>query len=210
MVPGIATPVTRPRETSRHQAVAAPPRLADGPLAPSPVTPGMAQAGVAGRPRLLPPPRTLWPFLLHILAPDGSCREALSRRRPGRIAQGPPPGAPHTGSACQARKRLPEGVGSPLARHRGQRLREQTPEAGLWPGRRVNMVDGSTIAMPDTAAHQAASPQPRSQQPGGGCPLARLVAVLALVRGALTTLGGGGSQGQRTGALALLRQPQRH
>ena len=156
MVQGIATPLTRQLETSRDHAVAAPPRLDDGPLAPSHVTHVMTQEGVAGRKRLFPPPLTLWTFLLQVLSPDGACREALSRLRPGRIAQGQTPGAPQTGSDCQARNRLPEGVVSPLARHRGQRLGEQTPEAGLWQGRRVTMVEGSTVARPDTEAKQAA------------------------------------------------------
>src|SRR2546422_8549864 len=40
-----------------------------------------------------------------------------------------------TGSDCKARKRLPEGVVSTLARHSAQRLCEQTPEAWLWKGR---------------------------------------------------------------------------
>ena len=107
------------------------------------------------------------------------------------IAQGQTPCSPNTGSYCKARKRLPEGVVSTLARHSGQRLCEQTPEAWLWQGRRVKIVDGSTVSMPDTEANQAAYPQPRSQQPGVGFPLARLVAVFDLGSGALTTLGVG-------------------
>ena len=166
MVQGIATPLTRQLETYRHQAVAAPTLLDDGTLAPSHVTQVMTQERVVGRNRLFPPHLTLWTFLLQVLSPDGSCREALSRLRPWMIAQGQTPCAPHTGSYCKARKRLPEGVVSTLARQSGQRLCEQTPEAWLWKGRRVTIVDGSTVSMPDTEANQEAYPQPRSQQPG--------------------------------------------
>jgi hypothetical protein len=158
--------LTRQLESYRHQAVAAPRLLDDGTLAPSHVTQVLSQHGVAGRNRLLPPPRTLWTFLLHVLSPDGACREALRRLRPWRIAKGHTPCAPHTGSYWKARQRLPEGVVSTLARHSGQRLCAQTPEAWLWNGRRVKIVDGSTVSMPDTEAHQAAYPQPPGQQPG--------------------------------------------
>ena len=166
MVQGIATPWTRQRETSRHRAVAAPPLLDDGTLAPSHVTHVMTQEGVVGRNRLFPPPLTLGTFLLQGLSPDGSCREALSRLRPWMIAHGHTPCAPHTGSDCKARTRLPEGGVSTLARHSGQRLGEQTPEAWLWKGRRVKSVDGSTVSRPATEANQEAYPPPRSQQPG--------------------------------------------
>lgn len=166
MVQDSATPLTRQLEISRHQAVAAPTLLDDGTLAPSHVTHVLTQEGVAGRNRLFPPHRTLWTFLLQVLAPDGSCREALSRLRPWRIATGQTPCSPQTGRDCKARKRLPEGVGSTLARPSAQRLGEQTPEAWLWQGRRVKIVEGSTVSMPDTAANQAAYPQQPGQQPG--------------------------------------------
>ena len=156
MMQGSASPLTRQLEIYRHQAVAAPRLLDDGTLAPSHVTPVLTPQGVAGRNRLFPPPLTLWTFLLQVLSPDGSCREARSRLRPWMIAKGQTPCSPHTGSDCKARKRLPEGVVSTLARHSAQRLCEQTPEAWLWKGRRVKIVDGSTVSMPDTEANQAA------------------------------------------------------
>jgi Transposase DDE domain len=210
MVQSIITPLSRQLVTYRHQALAAPTMLDDGTLAPSHVAGVLAQEGVQGRNRLFPPQLTLWTFLLQVLSPDGSCREALSRLRPWMIAQGQTPCSPNTGSYCKARKRLPEGVVSTLARHSGQRLCEQTPEAWLWKGRRVKIVDGSTVSMPDTEANQAAYPQPRSQQPGVGFPLARLVAVFDLGSGALTTLGVGRYQGKATGEMALFRQQQHH
>src|SRR5712692_2386202 len=198
MIQSIITPLTRQLVTYRHQALAAPTMLDDGTLAPSPVAGVLAHEDFQGRNRLFPPHLTLWTFLLQVRSPDGSCREALSRLRPWMIAQGQTPCSPNTGSYCKARKRLPEGVVSTLARHSGQRLCEQTPEAWLWQGRRVKMVDGSTVSMPDTEANQAASPQPRSQQPGLGFPLARLVAVFDLGSGALTTLGVGRYHHRRT------------
>ena len=45
---------------------------------------------------------------------------------------------------------------------------------------------------------------------GSAFPLARLVAVFDLGRGALTTLGVGRYQGKATGEMALFRQQQSH
>jgi hypothetical protein len=210
MFQGIATPLSRQLETYRHQAVAAPSMLAAGTLAPSEVAQVLAKEGFQGRNRLFPPHLTLWTFLLQVLSPDGSCREAISRWRPWMIAKGQAPCSPHTGSYCKARKRLPEGVMSALARQSGQRLSDQAPDTWQWKGRHVKIVDGSTVSMPDTAANPEAYPQPRGQQPGVGFPIARLVAVFDLASGALTTLGVGRYQGKTTGEMALFRQQQRY
>jgi hypothetical protein len=51
-----------------------------------------------------------------------------------------------------------------------------TPE-NLWHGRRVLIVDGSSVSMPDTPANQAAYPQPGRQKPGCGFPVARFAAL---------------------------------
>jgi hypothetical protein len=210
MVQDIVTPLSRQLETYRHQAVTAPSLLDDGTLAPSHGAEVLAKEGFQGRNRLFPPHGTLWMFLLQVLSPDGSCREAVSRMRPWMIAQGHTPCSPRTGSYCKARQRLPEGVISSLARQRGQRLCEQAPQSWQWKGRRVRLVDGSTVSMPDTEANQEAYPQPSGQQPGVGFPIARLVAVFDLSSGALTTLGVGCYQGKETGELALFRQQQHH
>jgi hypothetical protein len=94
MVQGIVTPLSRQLETYRHQAVAAPSLLDDGTLAPSHVAEVLAKEGFQGRNRLFPPHCTLWMFLLQVLSPDGSCREAVSRMRPWMIAQGHTPCSP--------------------------------------------------------------------------------------------------------------------
>ena len=57
----------------------------------------------------------------------------------------------------------------------------KSTQAWLWKGRRVKLVDGSTVTMPDTAANQAAYPQQKDQPPGLGFPIARLVGVFDLV-----------------------------
>ena len=110
MVQGIVSPLTRQLQTYRHQALAAPTMLDDGTLAPFQVAEILSQEGFQGRNRLFPPYVTLWTFLLQVLSPDGSCREAISHVRPWMIAKGQTPCSPNTGSYCKARIRLPEGV----------------------------------------------------------------------------------------------------
>jgi hypothetical protein len=60
--------------------------------------------------------------------------------------------------------------------------------------------------MPDTAANQAEYPQSRSQKPGLGFPIARVVALLSLASGAVLDLAMGRYAGKNTGETALFRQ----
>ena len=210
MAQRIATPLMRQLQTYRHQVLAAPTMLDDELLTPSDVATALAQENFQGRNRLFPPHVTLWTFLLQVLSPDGSCRDALSRLRPWLIANGHQPCSPNTGSYCKARKRLPEGAVATLARQSGQQLCEQTPAAWLWKGRRVTIVDGTTVSMADTVANQAAYPQQRAQQPGLGFPIVRAVAFFDLGCGAWTTLGIGPYRGKETGEMALCREQQRY
>jgi len=43
---------------------------------------------------------------------------------------------------------------STLARHTGRTIAEQTPEAWQWRDRPVRLMDGATVALPDTADNQ--------------------------------------------------------
>ena len=63
--------------------------------------------------------------------------------------------------------------------------------------------------MPDTPDPQAAYPQHTPQQPGLGCPIARLLGVLCLARGGLVTRAVGRYCGKEPGGPALLRQVAR-
>src|SRR6185312_15425570 len=102
-----------------------------------------------------------------------------------RVARGEKPCGPETGSYCKARQRLPLKVLTDLARGRARQLDEQAQDDWTWKGRPVQLVDGTTVSMPDTAANQEAFPQPRSQKAGVGFPLARPVAVISLAPGAV-------------------------
>src|SRR5947209_1437142 len=53
----------------------------------------------------------------------------------------------------------------------------------LWHGLFPKVIDGTTITLPDTPANQRAYPQSRSQKPGCGFPLMKLVGIFSLSSG---------------------------
>src|SRR5207244_6895089 len=68
------------------------------------------------------PLTTIRLLLAQALDPDPSLRQAVSRLLAERAAHGPAAISAHTGAYSQARRRLPEGVLSRLARHVGGEL----------------------------------------------------------------------------------------
>ena len=154
--------------------------------------------GHTWRERIFTPLVTLWAFLAQVLSADGSCREAVAQvmgflyHTKGLTASHDP------SSYCAARRRLPQALLPNLARLVGSKLRDQVPEELLWLGRRVRLVDGSSVQMPDTPENQAAFPQPSAQRAGCGFPVARLAALFDLATGTLVDLALGALQKAET------------
>jgi len=96
------------------------------------------------------PAITVWVFLSQCLSPDHSCRDAVARLIAWRVAQGHSACSADTGAYCTARGDLPEAALHTLMRDSGRQVEEESPESWLWHGRKVRVVDGSTVAMPDT------------------------------------------------------------
>ncbi len=165
----------------------------------------LEQEGVRWRDCLDTPLVTLAAFLWQVLSKDGSCRAAVARVLAWLAGAGQPPGTADTGPYCKARPRLPEGLLSRLARQTGPELHRQAPLPWWWRGRRVKLVDGTTVSRPDTAANQEAYPQHNAPRPGLGFPLARLVVVFCLAVGTVLDAALGRYQGKQSGANALFR-----
>jgi hypothetical protein len=155
--------------------------------------------------RIFSPLVTLWVFLGQVLSADHSCRAAVARLLAHRVARGQSPCSAETGAYCQARKRLPESFFADVARQTGRALEAQVDPQWLWKRRRVHIYDGSSVSMPDTAANQAAYPQPVVQKPGLGFPLARIAAVFSLACGAVLDLGICRYAGKGQSELGMLR-----
>src|SRR5262249_41020996 len=103
------------------------------------------------------------------------------------------------------RARLPEGVFWDLVRRTGRAVHDRAEAAWLFQGRPVKILDGSTVTRPDTPRNQRAYPQPTSQAPGPGFPIARLLVVVSLAVGRVLEAATGRYQGKQTSELALLR-----
>lgn len=160
---------------------------------------------VTFRDRIYSPIVTLWVFLSQVLSTDHSCRLAVTRLVAHRTASGQDPCSPETGSYCKARQRLPIGVFTRLVRTIAAGLQRRAPREWLWKGREVVLVDGSTVSMPDSQANQHVFPQAKTQAPGVGFPIARIVAVISLATGAVRDLAIGPYRGKQTGENSLFR-----
>ncbi|MFN6453008.1 MAG: hypothetical protein RM022_012490 [Nostoc sp. EfeVER01] len=93
-----------------------------------------------------------------------------------------------TSAYCQARARLPEKLLEKLFNYSAQSLEEKVTQENLWCGRNVLVIDGSTVSMPDTVENQKEYPQPSSQKPGCGFPMAKIGVIFSLVTGASVAL----------------------
>ena len=155
--------------------------------------------------RIYSPLVTLWVFLGQVLSADHSCRAAVARLVAHRISQGQTPCSSETGAYCQARKRMPEEFFSEVARQTGRALEASVDPQWLWKGSRVHIFDGSSVSMPDTLENQRAYPQPDTQKPGLGFPLARIAAVFSLACGAVLDLAICRYAGKGQSELAMLR-----
>lgn len=159
----------------------------------------------AHRERLFPPTETLSMFLAQALSADRSCQRAVNDTAVKRLGGGLPLCSTHTGGYCRARQRLPVEMVVTLARHSGRLIAEGVPQAWLWRGRPVRLVDGTTVALPDTPTNQGVYPQSRSQQPGLGFPLCRLVGIMCLSSGAVLNAAIGPYRGKGGDEQSLLR-----
>jgi hypothetical protein len=151
---------------------------------------------------------TLWAFLSQVLhaKEQRSCTAAVARVIVLYVAMGREPCSDDTGAYCRARARLPLALIQRATYHVAEQAEAQVPDAWLWKGRHVHLIDGTTVSTPDTPALQAEFPQPSVQKPGLGFPLIRMVVLLSLATAMVQGMAMGPYAGKETGETALLRQ----
>ncbi len=164
-----------------------------------------AELGIEFRDRVYTPLVTVWLFLLQTLSADHSCQQAVARLNAWRTARGLPRCSSETTAYCKARVRLPEPLFARLLAWTADRCDQAADRGWLFQGREVELVDGLTVTMADTGENQKQYPQLAKQRPGCGFPLARLVTILSLATGAVSSLAIGPYAGKRTGETSLLR-----
>jgi hypothetical protein len=145
-----------------------------------------ADEGANSRERIYPVRRLFWGFLYQVLNPSCPCREVVRQIQALFRLHNLGPVDEGTGGYCTARGRLPidtlQRIRHAVAAHAEKALpRDQASWHGLTP----KVIDGTTFSLPDTLKHQRAYPQSRSQQPGCGFPLMRIVGVFSLASGVL-------------------------
>jgi hypothetical protein len=148
---------------------------------------------------------TLWAFLSQFLSSAKQCASAVTRVGALRIAFGLPDCSKATGSFCIARGKLPVPFLRDLACRLGDRLEEHAAKAWRWKGRTCYLVDGTTLSAPDTPENQKVYPQSKSQKPGLGFPLIRVVLMLGLATAGLVGAAMAPWSGKRTGETSLFR-----
>ena len=162
----------------------------------------------AHRERLFPPTETLAMFVSQTLSVDRSCQQVVNQAAIQRLVIGLPTCSTHTGGYCRAWQRLPLEMVAGLTRHLGRQLDQRLPEKWRWQGRRVRLVDGTTVTMPDTAANQAVYPQQGGQKAGLGFPICRVVGITCLSSGAVLNAAVGRFNGKGGDEHTLLRAIQ--
>jgi len=161
---------------------------------------------MACRNRIFTPEVTLWAFLSQVMDDDHSQQAAVARVLATAIAQGNKAPSANTSAYSQARSRLSEASLATLTREVAKQIELNAPPEWLWNGKRVKLVDGSTLSMPDTLKNQEEYPQIKSQKAGVGFPIARIVAVIDYSTGVVLDFAIGQYSGKQTGEHALLRQ----
>jgi hypothetical protein len=148
---------------------------------------GRSKEKVNSRQRIFSPLVTFWAFLAQVLERGSSCRDALQRISAWWQVHFPDQGSPSsdTSGYCQARARLDEAVLQQIGTQVAEQLERQVTNEQLWQGRRVKIVDGTGLSMPDTAANQLQWPQNSGQKPGCGFPQLKVVGLFCLHSGAL-------------------------
>ncbi len=141
--------------------------------------------GLNSRQRSYPMSITFWAFLSQVLSPGCSCREIVSRVQVLCARQGDRLPNSGTSAYCQARGRLAAAKLIQLHQRLSKELSSRAGTSDLWLGRRVKIVDGTGVSMPDTTANQKEWPQPSEQKAGCGFPVMKLVACFCLASGAL-------------------------
>jgi putative transposase len=150
----------------------------------------------------------VWSFLGQVLrdGKEASCQSAVARVVTHCELLGQSGPTDDTGDYCRARAKLPASGLREICCEVGSELQQAAPAGWLWKWQRhAKLIDGFTFTMPDTAENQAEFPQPKSQQPGVGLPLARAVGILSLATACVLNAAIGPHAGKETGESALLR-----
>ncbi len=159
-------------------------------------------SGDLSRRRFFSKENLFWAFFSQVLDADGGCQEVVRKLQAYAAVRSKTLPSSSTSAYCQARIKLDQESLEEILQNTSVRL-QQTNDTGRLNGRRVVVVDGTGVSMPDTEANQAVWPQPASQKPGCGFPQASICACFCLQTGALLSYEVGNKKNHE---LPMLRQ----
>ncbi len=158
------------------------------------------------RKRIYTPSTTLSMFLAQVLNEDRSCSKAVN----DLIIQQPKKPtykiSNNTGAFCLARKKLSLDLLIDLTIETGSTIQHEAQAIWGWKNRRVCLIDGTSLTMPDTKESQQVFPQQGAQKPGLGFPICRLLTVNCLTSGAVLNAAISAFKGKGTDEQSLLRK----
>ena len=115
---------------------------------------------------------------------DGGCKEVVRKLQASVAVKLKSVPSSSTAAYCKARKKLGLSTLESIHQHLSDQLKTRTNPDCLN-GRRIIVVDGTGVSMPDTEENQEKWPQQRNQKPGCGFPQAAICACFNLQNGAL-------------------------
>ncbi len=140
--------------------------------------------GSFSRRRVFSKTNTFWAFFSQVLDADGGCQEVVRKIQALAASRSQPSPSASTSAYCQARAKLQVSDLENILSRTANTLHDQG-HSERWKGRRVVVVDGTGLSMPDTPENQAVWPQTRGQKPGCSFPQASVCACFCLHTGAL-------------------------
>ncbi len=143
-----------------------------------------AESGALSRRRFFSKENTFWAFFSQVLDADGGCQEVVRKLQAFAAMMSKPLPSSSTAAYCQARKKLDLPTLEAILQHTSERL-QVISNTDRLNDRRVIVVDGTGISMPDTMENQHVWPQQSNQKPGCGFPQASICACFCLQSGTL-------------------------
>jgi len=143
-----------------------------------------SESGALSRRRFFSKENTFWALFSQVLGDDGECQEVIRKLQAFAAMKSKPLPSSSTAAYCQARSKLDLPGLETILRYTANRLLTP-PDSERMNGRRVVVVDGTGVSMPDTIASQLVWPQQRHQKAGCGFPQAAICACFCLQTGAL-------------------------
>ena len=160
------------------------------------------KSGKLSRRRLFSKENIFWGFFSQVLDAESGCAEVVRKFQAFAASRSLPLPSTSSSAYCQARQKIEQSELKGILAHTTSQLTQHSVKNNLE-SRRVIVVDGTGVSMPDTQSNQEQWPQQRHQKQGCGFPQARICACFDLRSGGVLSYQVGNRKQQE---LPLLRQ----